>query len=268
MNLNLSDFTFANIYLFRDICRYEILNKDCGAFISAYNRSEQNYIMPLDFPKDCSTDTFRELLDQRRFFYPIPEEWLPLFPTDLFDFAWDDGESDYIFQTKNLASFSGKTFTRHRNHLNQFLGAYQCEDRPLGPQNINDGLEILTQWQNESRLSAGKTDFAVCEEALRKFTELALWGTIYYIEKKAAGFIIGEALNPDMFCLHFAKASKTYHGIYEFMFNDTAKKLEAQYRYLNFEEDMGDKNLRKTKNSYGPERIIRKYRISLKHGVS
>ena len=268
MNLNLSDFTFANIYLFRNICRYEILNKDCGAFISAYNRCEQNYIMPLDIPKDCSTDTFRELLDHRRFFYPIPEEWLPLFPTDLFDIIWDDGESDYIYQTKNLASFSGKTFTRHRNHLNQFFGAYQPEDRPLGPENLNDGREILTHWQNESRLSAGKTDFAVCEEALRKFTELALWGTIYYIDKKPAGFIIGEALNPDMFCLHFAKASKDYHGIYEFMFNDTAKKLEAQYRYLNFEEDMGNKNLRKTKSSYGPERIIRKYRISLKHGVA
>jgi hypothetical protein len=114
---------------------------------------------------------------------------------------------------------------------------------------------------------ASKTDFAVCEEALQNFSELALWGTIYYIENKPAGFIIGEALNKDTFCLHFAKASKNYHGIYEFMFNDTAIKLQSQYKYLNLEEDMGNKNLRRTKSSYGPECILKKYRASLRTGV-
>jgi len=268
MNLNLSDYTFANVYLFRNLCRYEILMRDCGTFISAYNRYEQNYVMPLGTPRDCSPATLREMLGENRFFFPIPEEWLSLFPADIFDISWDDSESDYIFLTRNLASFSGKTFTRHRNHLNQFFGSYTPEDRPLGPENLNDGIHILDQWQQESSLAADKTDFSVCREALQKFTELALWGTIYYIEKEPAGFIIGEALNADMFCLHFAKASKAYHGIYEFMFNDTAKKLETHYRYLNFEEDMGDKNLRKTKSSYGPERIIKKYRVGLKHGVA
>ena len=268
MNLNLSDYSFANIYLFRKVCRYEVITRDCGTFISAYNRGNQNYIMPLDSPEGCSIDTFRDLLDRDRFFFPIPEEWLPLFPTDVFDVTWDDSESDYIFQSSSLASFAGKTFTRHRNHLNQFFGAYRPEDHLMSSENITDGIEILNQWQKESPLTEGRTDYAVCKEALQRFTELALWGTIYYIEKKPAGFIIGEALNADMFCLHFAKASKAYHGIYEFMFNDTAKKMEERYRYLNFEEDMGDKNLRKTKSSYGPERVIKKYRVSLKQGIS
>ena len=263
MHLNLSDFTFANIYLFRNISRYEILTKDCGTFISAYNRLEQNYIMPLDSPHDCSAETFTELVGSDRFFFPIPEEWLSLFPPDRFNVTWDDSESDYIYLTSSLASFAGKTFTRHRNHLNQFLGAYQPQDHPLGPENIQDGLQILHQWQKESPTEESKTDFSVCEEALRKFMELALWGTIYYISGKPAGFIMGEALNAEMFCLHFAKASKAYHGIYEYMFNDTAKKMESKYRYLNLEEDTGNKNLRKTKNSYGPERIIKKYRVSL-----
>lgn len=268
MHLNISDYTFANVYLFRNISRYEVITRDCGVFISAYNRHNRNCIMPLDSPQGCSPDIFRELLGGDRFLYPISEEWLPFFPSDQFDAAWDDSESDYIYLTSNLASFSGKTYTRHRNHLNQFFGAYRPQDLPLGPENLKDGLEILHQWQEESRLAPGKTDFSVCEEALQKFQELALWGTIYYIENKPAGFIIGEALNLDMFCLHFAKASKAFHGIYEFMFNDTAKKLQSQYRYLNLEEDMGNKNLRKTKSSYGPERILKKYHVSLKVGVS
>ena len=60
------------------------------------------------------------------------------------------------------------------------------------------------------------------------------------------------------------KHPQKYHGIYEFMFNDTAKRLQSQYKYLNLEEDMGNKNLRRTKDSYGPELLLKKYRISIK----
>jgi len=87
---------------------------------------------------------------------------------------------------------------------------------------------------------------------------------MYYIANEPAGFIIGEALNKDVFCLHFAKAFKKYHGIYEFMFNDTAKRLQSQYKYLNLEEDMGNKNLRRTKSSYGTEFLLKKYRVGLR----
>lgn len=267
MHLNISDYTFANIFLFRSISRYTILTKDCGTFISAYNRQGQNYIMPLTSPESCSADTLGELLNDTNFFFPIPEEWLPFFPAHAFSASYDDSDSDYIYLTSNMASFAGKPYTRHRNHLNQFFGAYRPADHAIGRHNLEDALVILQTWQNESTTSAGKTDFAVCAEALQHFSELALWGTIYYIEKKPAGFIIGEALNNDTFCLHFAKASKQYHGIYEFMFNDTAKKLDARYKYLNLEEDMGNKNLRKTKSSYGPEKILKKYRVRLQAGV-
>ena len=125
-------------------------------------------------------------------------------------------------------------------------------------------MSVLRQWQEDSGLAFDKTDFEQCSEAIEKIYELALWGTLYYINNEPAGFIIGEGLNTDTFCLHFAKASKKYHGIYEFMFNDTAKKLQSQYKYLNLEEDMGNKNLRRTKNSYGPELLLKKYRVSLK----
>ena len=264
MHLNISDYTFANLYLFRNMSHYKILTKDCGTFISAYNRQDQNYIMPLDSPQTCSPDTLRHLLNDGDFFFPIPEEWLPFFPENEFSITSDDGESDYIYLTSNMASFAGKQYTRHRNHLNQFFGAYRPLDQTLGADNARDAVAVLRHWQEESLLAENKTDYSVCMEALQKFSELALWGTLYYIEGKPAGFIVGEALSQDTFCLHFAKGSKKYHGIYEFMFNDAAIKLQSQYQYLNLEEDMGNGNLRRTKKSYGPEGILKKYRVSLK----
>ncbi|MCX5848108.1 MAG: phosphatidylglycerol lysyltransferase domain-containing protein, partial [Deltaproteobacteria bacterium] len=130
--------------------------------------------------------------------------------------------------------------------------------------NFQDAISVLQEWQNNSRSTPDKTDFEQCNEALQNISGLALRGTIYYIDNNPAGFIIGEELNADTFCLHFAKASKNYHGIYEFMFNDTAKRLLSQYKYLNLEEDMGNKNLRRTKDSYGPELLLKKYRVRIK----
>ena len=262
LNLPISDYTFANIYLFRKISNYEFLQVDCGLFIRGCNKQGRSYVMPLNDLRACDMKIFNELLDKHGFFYPIPEGWLNFFPENRFSVASDDGESDYIYRTEKMASFAGKTFTRHRNHLNQFFSLYEPQGIPICAKNFSDGLEILKQWQNESRTTREQTDFAHCEEALVNFSALALWGTIYYIGDEPAGFIIGEPLNTDTFVLHFAKASTRYHGIYEFMFNDTAKKLAADYTYLNLEEDMGNKNLRQTKMSYGPEMILKKYRVS------
>ncbi len=264
LNLPLSDYSFANIYLFRKVSRYEFLTTDCGLFICGNNKQGQRYIMPLNDLRNCDLQIFRNLLNNRDFFFPIPEEWLSFFSDDTFSVTSYDSESDYIYLTENLASFRGKQYTRHRNHLNQFFSSYRPEEESMGANHLADSLSILQQWQNDSGLAVDKTDYEQCSEALHQFSELALWGTIYYISEEPAGFIIGEALNTDTFCLHFAKASKKYHGIYEFMFNDTAKKLQSQYKYLNFEEDMGNKNLRRTKSSYGPEMLLKKYCVCLK----
>jgi hypothetical protein len=264
MNLQISDYTFANVYLFRKISHYEFLTTDCGLFISGQNKQEQRYIMPLNDLRGCDMQTFHDLLGRQGCFFPIPEEWLSFFPADKFVINYDDSESDYIYLTEKMANFKGRQYTRHRNHLNQFLSLYVPENKPLSIKNSPDAMNILQEWQNDSGLAPDKTDFEQCSEALQKITGFALWGTIYYIDHEPAGFIIGEALNTDTFCLHFAKASTKYHGIYEFMFNDTAKRLQSQYKYLNLEEDMGNKYLRRTKDSYGPELLLKKYRISIK----
>ena len=220
--------------------------------------------MPLNDPHGCDMQTFNDLLGRQKFFFPIPEEWLSCFPEDQFVISCDDNESDYIYLTENMAGFKGKQYTRHRNHLNQLLSLYAPKGEIISTNNFQDAMNVLQEWQNDSKLASDKTDFEQCHEALQNFSELALWGTIYYIDNNPAGFIIGEALNTDTFCLHFAKASKSYHGIYEFMFNDTAKRLQSEYKYLNLEEDMGNKNLRRTKDSYGPELLLKKYRVSVK----
>ncbi len=264
MNIQISDYTFANVYLFRNVNRYEFVTKECGLFVSGRNKQKQTYVMPLNDPRGCDLKTFNEILGERDFFFPIPEEWLVYFPKDKFSISYDESESDYLYRTENMAGFKGKQYLRHRNHLKQFLASYIAEGVSLSDHNFSDALTVLQEWQDDFCLSSDKTDFEQCSEALQNFSGLALWGIIYYIAGKPAGFIIGEALTGDTFSLHFAKASKRYHGIYEYMFNDVAERLKPEYKYLNLEEDMGNKNLRRTKKSYGPEFLLKKYRVGIK----
>lgn len=264
LNLTISDYTFANIFLFRNISHYEFLNTDCGLFISGRNRAGQHYLMPLTDLRECNPKKLEIILNKYSSFFPIPEEWLSFFPEDRFSIRHDDSESDYIYLTEKMASFRGKQYNRHRNHLNQFYSLYNFHVEMLSSENASKALIILQAWQNNCGLALNKTDFEQCREALENFSVLDLWGTLCYINSEPAGFIIGEALNTEIFVLHFAKASKKYQGIYDFMFNDTARRLLSQYKYLNLEEDMGNKNLRRTKSSYGPEKILKKYYIYLK----
>lgn len=265
LNLPISDYTFANIYLFRDISHYKFLNTDCGLFISGHNRAfGYHYLMPLTDLRECDPKTLEIILDKYNYFFPIPEEWLSFFSSDNFLIKHEESESDYVYLTENMASFRGKQFNRHRNHLNQFYSLYNHHVKMLTSENISRALTVLQAWQNICGQTLNKTDFEQCREALERFNVLSLWGTLCYINNEPAGFIIGEALNTETFVLHFAKASKKYQGIYEFMFNDTARRLLPQYKFLNLEEDMGNKNLRRTKSSYGPEKILKKYYVSLK----
>ncbi|OPY86429.1 MAG: hypothetical protein A4E71_01596 [Smithella sp. PtaU1.Bin162] len=264
LNLPISDYTFANIFLFRSISHYEFLTTDCGLFIAGCNRQGEHYIMPLNDLRGCDQKTFENLLAEDNFFFPVPEEWLSFFPENKFIISYDDSESDYLYLTEKMASFQGKQYVRHRNHLKQFFAAYTPRAQAISGENSLPALTVLQSWQNDSGLAVNKTDFLQCREALEKFSGLDLWGTLYYIESEPAGFVIGEPLNAETFVLHFAKAFTKYHGIYEFMFNDTARRLLPRYRFLNLEEDMGSKNLRRTKGSYGPEKLLKKYHVCLK----
>lgn len=264
LNLPVSDYTFANIYLFRNISDYEFLNTDCGLFVSGHNRAGRHYLMPLTDLRECNLKAIEIILDKYNCFFPVPEEWISFFPNDKFLTTYDESESDYIYLTEKMASFRGKQYNRHRNHLNQFFSLYNHHAEMLSAENTAKALMILQAWQTSSGLALHKTDFEQCREALEKFSHLALWGTLYYIDGEPAGFIIGEELNTESFVLHFAKASKKFQGLYEFMFNDTARRLVPRYKFLNLEEDMGNKNLRRTKSSYGPEKLLKKYYVCLK----
>jgi hypothetical protein len=263
LNTNISDFTFANVFLFRDVYHYSLVENDYTV-IGCRMEDGNPCWMPLDDLRTIPREHLIRILEKHGVLFPVPEEWLDAFQGPEFSFSYKAGEQDYLYRVEKMAAFRGRRMNRKRNRLKQFLSLYRHEAKELIPGRLTDALGILDAWQAETGSGEEGTDYRPCLEALHLSERLHLDGMVYYVEGEPAGFLVGEHLNHATYVIHFAKGIKSYKGLYEFMFNDTAKRLLNRYEFLNLEEDLGRESLRVAKSAYDPALLVKKFRVSLK----
>lgn len=261
MDTRIAEYSFANLYLFRNTHNYEVIT-DRFVFIKGKSYDGKTYVMPTVDLRAIGLEYVSDILKDVDFIFPVDEKWLKFFHSERFFFEYDDGDTDYLYYIEKMQTFAGKKLHGKRNLLHQFLRSYGCEPVPLyGSDRIKEAIEILEKWQEDTGQSKYETDFNACLEALKLYDELVICGFIYYVDKRPAGFIIGEEIGVDTFALHFAKGLVQYKGIYQFMFNNFSKILPDKYRFINFEQDLGIENLRMSKMSYEPDIFLKKYRV-------
>jgi uncharacterized protein len=259
----LSEYTFANLYLFRGNHDYDVI-MDKDVFIRGRSYDGAKYLMPAGDVRTIDPDYLREMMQDVDFLFPLPEEWLGHFSPDLFDVTFSKGDADYVYTVEKMSTYKGRNLHKKRNLLKQFLEGYGHDALPLTNDRIVDARSILKDWLETMGGRGEDTDYAPCLEALDRYEELVLCGGIYYADNEPAGFLLGEELNDETFVLHFAKAKVKFKGVYQYMFNNFAKILPPRYRYLNLEQDLDKENLRVFKSSYVPDALIRKARVSIK----
>ncbi len=262
-NAGLSEYTFANLYLFWQNHDYEIIT-DRDIFIKGKSYDGHLYLMPTVDVRSLDREYLKELMKTVDFLFPIPEAWLPFFGHDEFEVEFKDGDQDYVYTVEKMRTYKGRNLHKKRNLLKQFLDLYQHDALPLTNDRLDQARFILKDWQETSAMNAADTDFAPCLEALDRYDELVLCGGIYYADNEPAGFVLGEEVNNETFVLHFAKARVKFKGVYQYMFNNFAKILPPQYKFLNLEQDLDKENLRVFKSSYVPDLLLRKARVKLK----
>lgn len=259
----ISEYSFANLYLFRRSHDYEVL-LDEDVFIRGRSYDGHVYVMPTRDVEEIDPGLLRELLQEAEFLFPVPEEKIGLFDPGEFSISFEEGDMDYIYLTEKMSTYPGRKLHRKKNLLNYFTSNYRHEALPLTKERMGDALEVLDRWQDTQSRRMGTADYVPCHEALELYDELVLCGGIYYAEGEPAGFVIGEEVNDETFVLHFAKARTDFKGIYQYMFANFAGILPQKYKYMNFEPDLDIETLRFAKESYQPEVKLKKYRVALK----
>ena len=259
----LSEYTFANLYLFRNNHEYEVL-LDKEVFIKGRSYDGYTYLMPTFDIRTIDFSYLKEMMRTVAFLFPIPENWLTVFNNEDFEIAYVAGDADYVYSVEKMSTYGGRGLHKKRNLLKQFLRSYQHDAQPLTNDRLDEARFILNDWQIISESKKEETDYEPCLEALDRYEELIICGGIYYADSEPAGFVLGEEINEDTFVLHFAKARTKFKGIYQYMFNTFAKILPLKYKYLNLEQDLDKENLRIFKSSYIPDEMIKKARVKLR----
>jgi hypothetical protein len=259
-----SEYTFANLYLFRENHAYEVITTDHDVFIRGRTYDGHRYLMPTADVRTLDRGRLKELMQRVEFLFPIPEAWLDPFSPEEFAVEYREGDQDYVYTVEKMSGLKGRNLHKKRNLLKQFLELYQHDARPLTNDRLEDARFVLNDWLATTEMKPADTDHASCLEALDRYDELVLCGGIYYAQGEPAGFVLGEEVNNDTFVLHFAKARTKFKGVYQYMFNNFASILPSKYQYLNLEQDLDKENLRVFKASYLPDAMIRKARIRLR----
>lgn len=268
IQISLSEYCFANLYFFRNTHKYKIIDRDGNLFLSGISYDKKRYLMPLqdlneseEYREQLMTLAAEEAFDM---IFPVPETWLPYFEEKEFHIDMLEQDSDYIYTSEKMQTYSGRKLHKKRNLLKQFVQNYETDVQSLSESNIHEPLELLDLWQALSTQEMGDSDYYQCRDALIHRENFNLEGAIFYADGNAVGFMIGEAVSDSVFAIHFAKGDVAAKGIYQFMFNRFAEEFCKDYEFINLEQDLGIEGLRKTKRSYLPDHMAHKYRIHLK----
>jgi len=255
----ISEFTFANIYLFRGTHNYRISQLNDGLFVIA-GRDGQSPFFMLPFGLPGKTE-LADLFGKYKQMKCVSQSQAGLLETSGYAVREDRDNFDYLYARHDLVNLTGRKFHKKKNLLNMFIKNNECQAKPLLEEYRDDAIEILEGWNAQHD---GPNDSSAAKEALEKMWPLQLCGGIFYVDGRPTAYCLGEELAiGSSFVLHFEKAvlSDELKGIYQFINQAFASILPEKYETVNREQDLGDPGLRRSKESYHPSGFVTKYRV-------
>ncbi len=199
----------------------------------------------------------------------VPERLVSIFQNALGDrIRVQDarGHWDYLYQVDELVALKGNRFHKKKNLLNQFRKKYEYRFAPMSPEIIEMALEMQEEWclwrdceSSETLAAENRAIFRIFEnwEALP-----GLVGGALVVEEAPVAYTVAESLTDDTLVIHFEKGCTGFKGVYQAINQIFLEKEADGFSLVNREQDLGDRGLRKAKESYNPVDYVRKYAVS------
>lgn len=180
----------------------------------------------------------------------------------------DENNFDYIYDLKELSDCAGKKYETQRNLINRFKKRntnHSIHHTDSIDDIKNHILDLNTRWKEikedkVDRLHSEKETRAI--ERIFEIKDNETFSATYVCkDEKLVAFIINEDIPDSEYAVsHFAKADTSIPGIYAYIINHNSKYLISKgKKYLNYEQDMGLKNLRYAKLSLNPKHFLKKH---------
>jgi len=260
-----SELTFTNLFAWRHTRPIWIDEFKDSLLIFAETKTGLailgNPVGPVSLPEVFTEYTSR-IAGADRF----PKDKIPEFLLDGATIVEDRDNADYVYRREDLATLAGRHFTKKRNHINQCLAAYDCQYELITEKTVPECLAMQDRWcaARDCKTEPGLCgEYRAIEETLRHYGEFPITGGAIRIDGTIEAFAIGERLNPSTAVWHFEKAMSQFHGLGQLINQWFARENLAGFTYINREQDLGIPGLRKAKESYFPDHLVKKVRIVL-----
>lgn len=271
-----TDFSYAGLFMWVDLFQYRYAIYRDTLFIKGVvenDRSIPAFSLPIgSLPLSESIRILKDYCRQegiRTELSAVPEyavsDLLSLRPERIEPL---DDWSDYLYDASMLAQLHGKKMMKKRNHVNHFIAENpDWQFLPLTAANAVEAQKFMNIYESE----ADETFMAREESRLsRKMIEMIAegdpvmhGGVLYNRPGEICAITIGDVKGDTLF-VHIEKATKKINGSYEMINKEFASHVldvHPEVKFINREDDSGDEGLRKSKESYHPVTLLRKYNV-------
>lgn len=261
------EYTFGNLFVWATAYRTQIARYENFIICRWGKAPDYKYSLPIG--KGNFKKAVEEIISDAKFFEIKPiiygvtsyyknllDEYFP----DKFDYTYDDGDFDYIYSVEKMASLSGKKYHGKRNHITNFKKNHpDWSFETIDSSNINECIALHSNWINTHEDDSDYSfEFEAVLTAFENYDKLGFVGGILKVDGKAIAYTMGERHSEELFVTHFEKAPPEIQGAYPIINQEFTKNCLMDYQFVNREEDLGLEGLRKAKQSYNPEILLKK----------
>lgn len=273
----LSSYAFVNIYIWKglfEIYWMRVEDSLCAFFkdrigcflylppLSKVPRSEiirEVFIIMDTFNKNKDISRIENVEDKELSFYKK------------LGYEYKEKSGDYICQRMDLVNLRGNKFKSKRACFNYFTKHYEFEYLPFSLRQKESCLKLYVNWMKERKSQSQdllyqgmlEDNLSSLEVLLDNYSCLDTIGRLVKVDGEIKAFTFGFKLNKDTFCILYEITDLSIKGLAQFIFREFCRELSG-YRYINIMDDSGLANLKKTKLSYHPQRLIPSYIITRK----
>ncbi|MFA5769424.1 MAG: phosphatidylglycerol lysyltransferase domain-containing protein [Bacteroidales bacterium] len=275
-----SEYSFSTLYMWSGIFHtfHNIIQTENDSLLVIRSRKDENvpyhYLYPLSMRETVPPRTALIVLEKVSENRPFLLGGLSGMEVEMLESEFPEtfviepvrDSFDYIYDINDLAHLKGKKLQSKRNHLNAFLKTYpHYEFLPVTEADIADCLVMNDEW---CRIMGCIYNMGMEEEicavhrAFRAYKSLQLEGFMIKLDGKIIAYTLGEPYKEDTYLVHVEKAFPEFRGAYQVINQLLVKYVMENYpgvKYINREDDAGDKGLRHAKMSYRPVLLLEKY---------
>lgn len=275
--------TFANLFCLRKKYGTEICIDGRILYIRQKNRiynGQTAYFAPI-IPECTAPEDFTDAVDMileasrkeriKPYFFGVTEDNLSLFEQSIkhsFKITEQRDWFEYLYRSEKFVDFASSELSKQRRAVNRFWNLYGAEAavERISPSNIQKVIKYQSDWLANNLDRNMDRDSLISENesilnGLDNFWSLNLEGIIVSVGKSVRGYAYGTILPGGAFDIIAQKGDVEYQQIYKVVLQEHVKTFYERAELTNMEEDIGLVGLRRSKERYKPDYMLKKYTV-------